>query len=69
MHMRGFESKRYKPWWLHVLAIAVGGFACLCGERFGYGWEGPLLLRQELWFFQLLFTIARMGVGSASGRL
>lgn len=42
MHMRGFESKRYKPWWLHVLAIAVGGFACLCGERFGYGWGGSI---------------------------
>ena len=36
------ESKRRKPWWLHVLAIAVGGFACLCAEMFGYSWGGSI---------------------------
>jgi|ERR1035437_1320324 hypothetical protein len=42
MHMYQLEPKQRKPWWLHVLAIAIGLFACLCIVRFGYAWGGSI---------------------------
>jgi hypothetical protein len=42
MHMSQLEQKQSKPWWLHVLAIAIGLVACLCIVRYGYAWGGSI---------------------------
>lgn len=61
MYITGPNPKQFKPWWLHVLAIAIGILAYSCSFWFGYAWGASIGAATASLIFPALIYYRKFG--------